>query len=56
MLAAALEDGEPTGEREVLVCVGDSLEVLEDESCGIENLEALLEALCARSPDTFCAE
>ena len=56
VLAAALEDGEPTGEREVLVCVGDSLEVLEDESCGIENLEALLEALCARSPDTFCAE
>ena len=56
VLAADLEDGEPTGEREELLCVGDSLEILRDESCGIEDLEQLLEVLCERSPETFCGE
>ncbi|MCB1683727.1 MAG: hypothetical protein R3E82_04110 [Pseudomonadales bacterium] len=46
VLALGLEDGELTGDREELVCVGDSLEVLGEESCGIEDPEALLEELC----------
>ena len=54
VLAVALVDGEVTGEREELLCVGDSLEILEDESCEIDDLEALLEVLCELSPDAFC--
>ena len=54
VLAVAMEDGEITGEREELVCVGDSLDVLEDPGCGIADPEALLEELCKLSPDAFC--
>jgi hypothetical protein len=55
VLAVALEDGEITGEREELVCVGDSLDVLsENPDCGIADPEALLEELCKLSPETFC--
>ena len=55
VLAVAMEDGEITGEREELVCVGDSLDVLsEDPGCGIADPEALLEELCKLSPDVFC--
>jgi hypothetical protein len=53
VLAVALEDGEITGEREELVCVGDSLQVLEDPVCGIDDTDALLEVLCEHSP-AFC--
>lgn len=54
VLAEAMEDGELTGEREELVCVGDDLEILEHESCEIENPAALIETLCKVSPDAFC--
>jgi hypothetical protein len=48
-----MEDGEITGEREELVCVGDSLDVLDDPACGIEDPAALREELCAQSA-AFC--
>jgi hypothetical protein len=48
-----MEDGEITGEREELVCVGDSLDVLDDPACGIDDPDALVEALCAQS-SAFC--
>lgn len=55
VLAVAMEDGEITGEREELVCVGDSLDILsENPGCGIADPEALLEELCRLSPDAFC--
>ena len=55
VLAVAMEDGELTGEREELVCLGDSLDVLStDPDCGIANPEQLLEELCTLSPETFC--
>ena len=56
VLAVALEDGEVTGEREELVCVGDSLAILESPACEIEDLEALLEELCKAAPSTFCGD
>lgn len=57
VLAVAMEDGEITGEREELVCIGDSLDVLSDDpDCGIGDPEALLEELCKLSPDAFCDE
>jgi hypothetical protein len=55
VLAVAMEDGEVTGEREELVCVGDSLDILSDDpDCGIGDPDALLEELCRLSPDAFC--
>jgi hypothetical protein len=54
VLAEAMEDGELTGERERLECVGESLEVLQQPECGIEDPEAFIETLCRLSPDTFC--
>ena len=57
VLAVAMEDGEITGEREELVCVGDSLDVLSDDpECEIDDPEQLLEELCALSPDAFCGD
>jgi hypothetical protein len=53
VLAVDMEDGEITGEREELVCVGDSLDVLDDPACGIEDPAALREELCAQSA-AFC--
>ena len=53
VLAVELEDGEITDEREELVCVGDSLDVLEDQACEVEDPEALLEVLCEHS-SSFC--
>ncbi len=53
MPGVALEDGEPTGERDELVCTGDSLDVLSDPSCGIEDPSALLDRLCELSPVGF---
>ena len=55
VLAVAMEDGEITGEREELVCVGPTLDVLSDDpDCGIGDPEVLLEELCKLSPDAFC--
>ena len=56
VLAVAMEDEEFTGEREELVCVGDSLDILSDPSCEIADPELLLEELCKLSPDAFCVE
>lgn len=53
VLAVDMEDGEFTGEREELVCVGDSLDVLDDPACGIEDPDALREELCEHS-SAFC--
>lgn len=54
VLAVSMEDGEFDGEREELVCVGDSLDVL--SSCGLSQVEDLLEKLCELSPEAFCEE
>ncbi|WP_405231953.1 hypothetical protein [Lentisalinibacter salinarum] len=59
VLAVALEDGEVTGEREELVCVGDSLDVLNEPECELgdaDTVAAVLEELCKVAPDAFCAE
>lgn len=58
VLAAKLdEDGEPTGEREEVSCIGGSLDdVLEDASCGIGDVEALRDALCAWAPEALCLD
>ncbi len=54
VLGVALEDGEVSGEREELLCTGDSLDVLNDPDCGIEDVDALREQLCEFSPVAFC--
>ena len=55
VLAAKLdEDGEPTGEREEVTCIGDSLDVLDDPTCGIADSDALREALCTWAPEALC--
>ncbi len=54
VLAVGMEDGELTGEREELICVGESPDILAGAACGIENHEALLEELCINAPDAFC--
>jgi len=54
VLGVALENGVPTGERDEVLCVGGSLDVLHDPSCGIENPAELLEQLCELSPIAFC--
>lgn len=50
VLGVALEDGEPSGERDELLCTGDSLDVLAD--CGIG--EETVAMLCELSPVAFC--
>ena len=54
VLGIALEDGEVTGERDELVCTGDSLDILDDPVCGIDDPVKLLEELCKLSPDVYC--
>ncbi|MES9814114.1 MAG: hypothetical protein ABW161_04385 [Candidatus Thiodiazotropha sp.] len=54
VLAEAMEDGELSGETEKLVCIGDSLDILEDPACEIDDAERLLEELCEFAPDAFC--
>ena len=55
VLGVALEDGEPTGERDEVLCIGDSLDVLSAEpDCGIEDADELLATLCKLSPIAFC--
>jgi hypothetical protein len=56
VLAEAMEDGVLTGEREELVCVGDSLDILWEDSCGIAGPDALLAKLCELSPKAFCVD
>jgi len=56
VLAVAMEDGEITGEREELICIGDSLDVLDDPACEIAQPEQLLEVLCELSPGAFCSD
>jgi len=57
VLATALdENGDPTGEREEVTCIGDSIEILDDPSCGIADPEALRDALCLWAPDAFCTD
>ena len=56
VLAEAMEDGVLTEEREELVCVGESLDILDDEACAIEDPEELLETLCELSPAAFCED
>jgi len=58
VLAVEMEDGEVTGEREELVCVGESLGVLYTADCNLGNeddVDRLLETLCKLSP-AFCPE
>ncbi len=54
VLATKLEDGEPTGEREEVTCIGSSIDVLNDPSCGIADPAALFDALCAWAPEALC--
>lgn len=57
VLGVALEDGEPTDpiERDEVVCIGDSLDVLgDDPNCGIDDADELLDQLCELSPIAFC--
>ncbi len=60
VLAVSMEDGEFDGEREELVCSGDSLEIISEDGCGdyftARDPEGLLEALCELSPEAFCTE
>jgi hypothetical protein len=56
VLAVSLEDGNLTGEREELVCVGDSLEILKHASCGIQDPKKLRDKLCELSPGVFCQQ
>lgn len=56
VLAVSMDDGEIDGEREELVCVGDSLDILSTTACGLSDVESLLEKLCELSPEAFCQE
>lgn len=54
VLGIALEDGEITGERDELVCMGASLDILADPGCEIDDVAQLLDQLCKLAPDAFC--
>lgn len=56
VLATKLEDGEPTGEREEVSCIGASLKVLNEPGCGVADPEALFEQLCVWAPEAFCGD
>ena len=56
VLAVGLEDGELTGEREELVCAGDSLSVLGEPQCQLDEFEAISELLCELVPGVFCED
>lgn len=60
VLATKLEDGEFTGEREEVSCIGDSLDVVRDDpTCGIGDPEALADAMCIWAPEglgDFCGD
>ena len=50
------EDDQPTGEREEVSCIGDSLEILDDPACGIADPDALREQLCIWAPTALCGD
>ncbi|NNF17722.1 MAG: hypothetical protein HKN70_13340 [Gammaproteobacteria bacterium] len=50
------EDGEPTGEREEVSCIGDSIDVLNDPACGIDDPATLFDALCDWAPQALCVD
>ncbi len=54
VLGVGLEEGIPSGERDEVLCTGDSLDILSDSRCGIDNPSALLDQLCELSPIAFC--
>ena len=54
ILAVSMEDGEFDGEREELVCAGDTLDVLATDACQIDDPEELLDELCELNPEAFC--
>lgn len=54
VLGVGLEEGIPTGERDEVLCTGESLSVLSDPDCGIDNPRELLDTLCELSPIGFC--
>lgn len=56
VLGVDLEEGKPNGERDEVLCTGNSLNVLSDQSCGIDNPTTLLEQLCKLSPIAFCEQ
>ena len=57
VLASKLdESGEPTGEREEVSCIGTSLDILNDPSCGIADPAALFDALCLSAPEALCVD
>jgi len=56
VLATSMQDGEFDGEREELVCVGDSLDILSTPACGLSQVDELLEKLCELSPQAFCTD
>jgi hypothetical protein len=43
-----------TGEREELICAGDSLDILYAEACGIADPDELVETLCSYAGEWFC--
>jgi hypothetical protein len=53
VLGVGLEDGEPTGERDEVLCIGESLDVLNDVNCSIDDPSGLLDQLCDLSV-AFC--
>jgi hypothetical protein len=56
VLGVGLENGEITGETDELMCIGDSLDILTDPACGIEDADKLRETPCRLSPDAFCED
>lgn len=56
VLAVSLDDGEIDGEREELVCVGDSLDVLSEPECDLDDVEELLDTICKLVPDALCQD
>jgi len=48
------DEFEWTGEREELVCAGDSLDILYTEACGIADPDELIETLCNYAGEWFC--
>ena len=57
VLATKLEDDVPTGEREEVTCIVDSLaEAFTEPSCGIGDAVELLDEFCAWAPEDLCED
>ncbi|MET0067151.1 MAG: hypothetical protein ABW076_12470 [Candidatus Thiodiazotropha sp.] len=54
VLAESVEDGELTEAVDQLLCVGDSLDILQSPACEIDDPEVLNETLCELIPGVFC--